>query len=111
MERHSRYNPVAPGRPQVTIRLADPPRNGLPPAKPYVWNPGEAERRAEVAARLAAVRARVNPADRRAAVLDPESEAARPDAPAPWAGRAAARSHGLAPPPPSSARQTAAAPG
>src|SRR5258707_10484007 len=47
MERHSRYNPVAPGRPQVTIRLADPPRNGLPPAKPYAWNPGEAERRSE----------------------------------------------------------------
>jgi len=82
MERHTRWN----GRghePQVTIRLADPPRNGLPWAKPYTWRPGEAERQAEVAARLAAIRARVNPRLRRAAVLDPEGEAARPDAPAP----------------------------
>src|SRR5258707_7014783 len=111
MQRHSRYTPVAPGRRQVAIRLDDPPRNGLPPAKPYAWNPGEAERRAEVAARLAAVRARVNPADRRSAVLDPEGEAARPDAPAPWAGRAAAPSRAPAPPPPSCAALTAAAQG
>src|SRR5258708_11124868 len=111
MERHSGYNPVAPGRPQVTIRLADPPRNGFPRAKPYAWNPGEVEGGAEVAARLAAVRARVNPADRRAAVLDPEGEAARPDAPAPWAGRAAVQSPAPAPPPPSCGRLTVPAPG
>lgn len=58
MERHSRYNPVAPGRSQATIRLADPPRNGLPWQKPYTWRAGEAEREAEIAARLAAIRAR-----------------------------------------------------
>src|SRR5258707_7368620 len=111
MERQSRYSAVAPVRPQLPIGLADPHRNGLPAAKPYAWNPGEAERRAEVAARLAAVRARVNPADRRAAVLDPEGEAARPDAPAPWAGRAAVQSPAPAPPPPSCGRLTVPAPG
>src|SRR5258708_2223167 len=101
MERHSRYNPVAPGRPQVTIRLADPPRNGLPPAKPYAWNPGEAERRAGGAARLAAGRGRVNPPHRPAAAFDPEGEAAPPGAPPPPAPGGPRPTPPPAPPPPS----------
>src|SRR5260221_11950858 len=85
MERHTRF---ASGKisaaPQWTaLRLADPPRNGLPPAKPYTWNPGEAERRAEGAARLAPPPARVKPPDLPAAGVEPEGEAARPDAPPP----------------------------
>lgn len=34
-------------------------RNGLPPLRPYTWRPGDAEREAEVQARIAAVRAQL----------------------------------------------------
>src|SRR5258708_23818413 len=85
MERHTRF---ASGKisaaPQWTaLKLADPPRNGLPPARSYTWNPGEAERRAEGAARLAAGTARANPPARPAAPFDPGGEATPPQRPAP----------------------------
>ena len=48
-------------------------RNGQPALLPYRWRPGEAERDAELAARLDAIRAE---AERRAA-LAPEWEAAQ----------------------------------
>jgi hypothetical protein len=34
-------------------------RNGMPGVRPYRWRPGEAEREAEVAAELAAIRAQI----------------------------------------------------
>src|SRR5258708_8173897 len=98
MERHSRYNPVAPGRPQVTIRLADPPRNGLPPAKPYAWNPGEAERRAEGAARAPPGPAGLEPPGRPRARVDPRRGAGRPPPPRPPRRPAAAPTPATPPP-------------
>jgi hypothetical protein len=34
-------------------------RNGMPGVRPYTWRPGDAEREAEVAAELAAIRAQI----------------------------------------------------
>jgi hypothetical protein len=66
MERHSRHAEDARALKAAVYRLANPPRNNLPAARPYVWRPGEAQREAEIAARLAAIRARVRSTRQRA---------------------------------------------